>query len=230
MNRLSLLYKLDELQESCKGCKKREQINKGISPEKVCKGCQTYSQIRWIGENLGRKKEMAKITLEQYQDLKTNGLSDKEIAQNLEMNPQYLSQLKKKWDIRPVLGVTAEKKPSETYTIKEHKTSSYDALMKELQYKLTDAQADILEKQKLIHELQAKIEKYEHIESACEDVESELDNLREENEKLKKDKHHDSYIIENQKYQLGQYAKENGELQEENKALKFFAKKYLVEA
>jgi hypothetical protein len=58
--------------------------------------------------------------------------------------------------------------------------------------------------------------------------EFELTSLREENAELTKQGHHDSYIIQNQKYQLKQYAIELEALQEENKALKYFARKYLA--
>jgi hypothetical protein len=160
--------------------------------------------------------KMAKVTLEQYQELKTNGLSDKEIAQNLEMNPQYLSQLKKKWDIRPVLSPTVEIESSESKTTQEDKTTEYKAIIKSLTNDLEKAHLKL-----------AKMEESENLHAACEDVENELASLRDENAQLVKQGHHDSYIISNQKYQLEKWAMEVEALEEENKALKYFARKYL---
>lgn len=52
--------------------------------------------------------------------------------------------------------------------------------------------------------------------------------IREENNKLQNQTHKDGEIIENQKYQLGKYAKENEELQEEIQALKVLSLRYLA--
>jgi hypothetical protein len=60
------------------------------------------------------------------------------------------------------------------------------------------------------------------------DTENELARLREENARLVKQGHHDNYIISNQKYQLEKWAMEVEALEEENKALKYFARKYLA--
>jgi uncharacterized protein YjcR len=59
------------------------------------------------------------------------------------------------------------------------------------------------------------------------DIDNELTRLREENARLVKQGHHNSYIINNQKYQLEKWAMEVEALEEENKALKYFARKYL---
>jgi archaellum component FlaC len=55
----------------------------------------------------------------------------------------------------------------------------------------------------------------------------ELYSLREENSKLAEERVNNDRIIENQKYQLSKYAEELEQLQEEIKALKYFAKRYL---
>jgi hypothetical protein len=59
-------------------------------------------------------------------------------------------------------------------------------------------------------------------------IDNELTRLREENARLVKQGHHDNYIISNQKYQLEKWAMEFEALEEENKALKYFARKYLA--
>jgi hypothetical protein len=59
-------------------------------------------------------------------------------------------------------------------------------------------------------------------------IDNELTRLREENARLLKQGHHDSYIISNQKYQLEKWAMEVEALEEENKVLKYFARKYLA--
>jgi hypothetical protein len=60
------------------------------------------------------------------------------------------------------------------------------------------------------------------------DIDNELTRLREENARLVKQGHHNNYIIKNQKYQLEKWAMEVEALEEENKALKYFARKYLA--
>lgn len=54
MNRVSLLYKMDGLLETCKRC---EKYNSTKAAEIKCKGCQVYDQLKEIGNNLGRKKK-----------------------------------------------------------------------------------------------------------------------------------------------------------------------------
>jgi hypothetical protein len=173
-------------------------------------------------------KEMAKITLEEYQELSNQGKADKEIALDKGMNIQYLSQLKKKWNIRPTLSLTAELKPSETKPTQEDKTAEYEAIITELKAKLEDKDTRLIASRKANEELSKMYEAKQHVDAACEDVENELDSLREENARLVKQGHHDNYTISNQKYQLEKWAMEVEALEEENKALKYFARKYLA--
>ena len=62
---------------------------------------------------------------------------------------------------------------------------------------------------------------------SCEKLHAENLNLRDENTELAEQRVKNDRIIENQKYQLGQYATELETLQEEVKALKYFARRYL---
>ena len=62
---------------------------------------------------------------------------------------------------------------------------------------------------------------------ALNKLHAEILNLRDENSGLAEERVKNDRIIENQKYQLGQYAKEMERMQEEIAALKYFAKRYL---
>jgi chromosome segregation ATPase len=110
MNRITMLYQLDLLFKNCKGCSHNSENG---SPEIRCKGCSFYPQIRWIGEQLGRKKRMAKLTLEEYQDYKAKGISDAEIAKRLDIKQPTLIYYKKQWKIIPKQADTSEVKQKE---------------------------------------------------------------------------------------------------------------------
>jgi hypothetical protein len=75
--------------------------------------------------------------------------------------------------------------------------------------------------------IKCKSQRIQELVIQLSDAKLELTSLREEVESLKKSKHHDNYVIENQKYQLGKWAKENEELTEEVNALRIIARKYL---
>jgi predicted RNase H-like nuclease (RuvC/YqgF family) len=172
MNRQQLLYKLDDLLENCKSCpRKSENRSVAVSPEVKCKGCSTYNEIRLIGENLGRKKGMAKITLEEYQDLKAQGLSDAEIARKKSMAPSNVSILKKKWFGAPVKSVLSEEPTLKVERPKEDKTAE----MRQLINDLSDTNNA---KDKLIFELQEEVKELENLNAACSDIENECNSLR----------------------------------------------------
>jgi chromosome segregation ATPase len=234
--RLNLLYKLDDLLEVCKGCEK----NSGSEgPETRCKGCQTYGELRKIGENLGRKKAMVKplpITAEEYVQLHhVEGKKRNEICELKGMKPSALSNWKwnHKDEIEEALANapqpdTAEKEVSESKPTQDDKTTEYEGEITSLSYRIDSFKKQIAEQNYYILDLQAKVAELENLHAACEDVENELASLREENARLAKQGHHNSYIISNQKYQLEKWATEMGVLEEENKALKYFARKYLA--
>lgn len=230
--RINLLYKLDNLLEACQPCDKRKYS--GASPEVTCKGCQIYSEIRGIGENLGRKKDMAlNITVEEFVQLNNEGKSRSEICQLKGIKPNALSNWK--WINKEKINAhlskaqppSKEVKPSEAKNTQEDKTAEYERVISVLKSDLNNLIHDNKGLGELIDDLQAKVKELENIDAACEDVESETSSLRDENAALVKQGHHDSYIISNQKYQLKQYEMEMEALEEENKALKYFARKYL---
>jgi hypothetical protein len=75
--------------------------------------------------------------------------------------------------------------------------------------------------------IKSKSERIQELVMQLSDTNLELTSLREEVGSLKKNKYHNDYVIENQKYQLGKWAKENEELTEEVNALRIIARKYL---
>jgi DNA repair exonuclease SbcCD ATPase subunit len=223
MNRISLLYKMDGLLEQCKPCKRPD-----AAPDIKCKGCNIYSQLREIGNQLGRKKEMPKLTFEVYQDLKAQGLKDVEIAKKYGLTGPALAYHKKKWSEEATKPADGVKEVKAIEILQEDKTAEYERIMADLKEELSSKDKDIEQKNELIQSLQQKIQELENLNAACDDVENELASLREENEKLLKQKYHNDYVIENQKHKLKELAEENDKLAEENKALKILARRYLA--
>ncbi|MGD6898626.1 hypothetical protein [Bacillus infantis] len=99
--------------------------------------------------------------------------------------------------------------------------TEYRELYAELKAKIESKDTEIEEKNLLIEKLEAKIQDYENLQAACGDVEEEAARLHQQHIK-------DDAIIQNQKYQLGQYAKQVEELEEENAALKVLARRHLA--
>lgn len=136
------------------------------------------STVTKLLDNFGLVKrrendEMAKLALEEYQDYKAKGLTDKDIATKKGMNPQYISQLKKKWfneTEKPKLAIV---EPVESKPTRQDKESEYAALINELSDKVKQQEG-------MIEKLQAKVEEYENLNAACADVEEETANLRKE--------------------------------------------------
>jgi hypothetical protein len=149
-----------------------------------CTGCGTCTEIERLGKMLGREqkepkfprgkkeeKAVAKITQEEYQDLKAQGLRDREIAHQKLMNPSQLSMLKKKWFEGSNQLLITENPTPKTETTKEDKTAE----MRQLINDLSDTNNA---KDKLIVELQAKVKELENLNAACSDVENECNSLR----------------------------------------------------
>jgi DNA repair exonuclease SbcCD ATPase subunit len=235
--RINQLHKLDQLLEVCKICPRQKQFNHSVSAEVKCKGCSTYEQIRGIGENLGRKKQMARVAFDipvsDYIQLQAE-MNKREIAKHLNVSEGTLYAWinKNNAEIKQLSSSmepdTAEIKPSECHCTKEDKSAEYERVITGLKHEISALKATCVLNKEEFNKLMIEKEKLENVNAACEDVENETASLQKENESLKKLKYHNDYIIENQKYQLEKWAKEVEELQEENKALKFFAKKYLA--
>ncbi|MCK6203952.1 hypothetical protein KZX50_00625 [Bacillus infantis] len=166
-------------------------------------------------------EEMAKLTQEEYQDLKAKGLTDKQIAERKGMSQPNVSMLKKKWfedTVKPDLAIV---EVSESKGTRDDKNTEYETLIAQLKDKLDSKDSVIEEKDNLIGKLEAKIQDYVNLQAACGDVEEEAARLHQQHVK-------DDAIIQNQKYQLGQYAKQVEELEEENATLKVLARRHLA--
>jgi uncharacterized protein YnzC (UPF0291/DUF896 family) len=230
MNRMHLLYKMDDLLELCKKCERPY-----ASLVTRCKGCNVYDGLREIGANLGRGKQVAKLTLEEYKDFKALGLSDKEIAQKKNMHQQYISQLKKQWQQpseKPV--VIMNQTPKTVTPSKEDKTAEMRQLINELSNSHK-------EKDLVIQDLQTKIQDLENLNAACSDIESECSSLQHDlnNEQIAKRYAEQEYArvqseLEQKDYDLQNVLIKQAEiyaslirLEKENKALRDLLKVYI---
>lgn len=128
-------------------------------------------------------EEMAKITQEEYQDLKAKGMSNKAIAELKGVTPSYISFLIKQWkgnDSEKVTETTQqsvleEDKPLEGECKQNSKQSEYEALVDELKAELVSRDGRIME---LVGSLHAAQEHIDYLTACCEDLESEIEKAR----------------------------------------------------
>jgi chromosome segregation ATPase len=228
MNRMNLLYTLDGLLTNCKGC---SQGNKPGNPDIKCKGCSFYPQIRWIGNQLGRKKQMAVLTLEEYQDYKAQGMTDTQIAIKKETSPNYIWQLKKKWQISPKQADTAtidkndgDCKGKENNAKYEQEISDLKAALhladiakKSLRNDYCNLQDTLELKDKVIEKQKQEIRESMEL---CDKYIDEKIELQREFDKVKNNEYNQSYLIEEQKKRIEDLGRTLTLYENENKALR----------
>lgn len=249
MNRLAFLSKIDDLYDSnCKKCQYNNQKN-----IRYCLSeCEVGKELQSLGRELetikGEKKPMTQKTVldqDSYKMFKAQGKSDKDIALEYGISQPTISYYKKKWMDEAIEPIVAEvvkeekaiekaqepivklKEHSETKPTATDKTAEYESLIAELRTQLQESNENNFRKSGLIHELEQKIEKYEHISAACEDVENEIASLREDKEKLQTEYHkvvrrlhHSDYTVENQKKVIEDTNKKMERFETENKAMR----------
>lgn len=97
MDRMNLLYKMDDLLEVCKTCKNRNKPSR-----EDCESCSTYLELRGIGNQLGEERILEKqtgikrLTVPMYNDYKAKGMNQSQIAKELDCAPASVSQWVKK--------------------------------------------------------------------------------------------------------------------------------------
>jgi chromosome segregation ATPase len=215
MKRMNLLYKMDDLLENCKTCEIRGEV-KHYNPVKVCNGCETYKDLRVIGDKLGEERKMGKavkLTMEQYKDYKAKGLVDWQIAEELGCTPTTISNWKKRQD----KADRWERSKSENKPDTEGKTQSAPK----------DIQEDLkAENGRLKRELEVR-------EKAIKDLQEEVASLSGENAKninsvmeLETDYNHQRALVinldaevENKREQLRQLKEDHVKVGKENEHL-----------
>lgn len=140
--------------------------------------------------------EMAKITLEEYQDLKAKGMSNKIIAERKDMHATYLSQMKKQW------GISAVKERAPKDHIKVDRIEEYESLIADLKAKVNSDESKMKNLVELIEDYQDMVSSFgdqiaakddriqelegslveaqnqiDYLHAACEDMESEASTL-----------------------------------------------------
>jgi DNA repair exonuclease SbcCD ATPase subunit len=207
---------MDGLLATCKTCEKN---GLQIHAQEKCAGCQVYTELREIGDQLGRKKPVAKLemTVDEFIKLKhENKLPMAKIAELKGCSEAniYYWQNTRKVQIDNALGkkttplqtplkaVTEDKKPHKCNCTKEDKSAEYEQLIKALRDDLNSYHDQLEEKDELIRNLQSVVEKYDQVTAACEDVENETAELQNENSRLREERN--------------QYQDEAGKLLEQN--------------
>jgi chromosome segregation ATPase len=99
MNRLQILYKMDNLLRICDTCEIKNEVgSNSFRPLTHCAGCEVYADLREIGTQLeeGTRVKLKNFTVEEYQDLKTQGLNDKDICKKKDVTAPTLRLWKDK--------------------------------------------------------------------------------------------------------------------------------------
>jgi hypothetical protein len=216
-----------------------------------CKGCITCAEIERLGKMLDRDPEkeerrtqkedlkVSKLTLEEYQDLKAQGLKDREIAQKKFMNPSHVSMLKKKWNLPSTRQIVIENptpkvSPSnlESFNIVDKTLPGPDTEQwlntnKELRQLNDDLMIEI---QKLKEELQ----ELKNLHAACEDVEAEVAHERKAKDWAQQEYARVLSELEQKDYELQNLLSKHADvyssmikLEKENKALKELVKVWI---
>jgi transcriptional regulator with XRE-family HTH domain len=195
---------MDTLLEDCKVCKIRP-IGKTYNPDKVCAGCDIYTELRTIGRKLGEGEVMKPLdmTIEQYRDYKAKGYSDSKVAEEMNCTPTTISNWKKKHTKGSNKPNTEVKVQSETKDIQEDLKAENGRLEREL-----------VVREKAIEDLEMKMEdsiskeKHNRIIEEGEQRFLEL-QLDEQKSRLEWKKYMEDYFKEHSKVLLLDAEREN---------------------
>jgi transposase-like protein len=237
MNRMDLLYKMDDLLKNCKVCEHRDKPH-----NKLCAGCSTYNELQAIGEQLGeeRRMKLKDFTEDEYQDLKAKGLSDSAIAKRKGVTSPALSSWKKSHKKRHLKPVIDGSKPKETNTPKEVKQPLQDGSQsfvntlkreKEVMQKGLDQYKEEIENLKITTVPRSK---YNDLETDYKEADLERIKNFEEYKKMEEAYHKEHSIrinldqeLENVREQLRQLREEIVKLGQENEHLKGLVKLWM---
>jgi hypothetical protein len=224
-----------------------------------CKGCITCTEIERLGKMLDRDPEkeerrtqkeeskVTKLTLEEYQDLKAQGLKDREIARKKFMNPSHVSMLKKKWNLPSKKPVVIEKPtPNKELPPNQETNSIIDKILpgpntvewlntnKELRQLNNDLMNELKDKSLWIQKLQEEIQELKNLHAACEDVEAEVAHERKAKDWAQQEYARVLSELEQKDYELQNLLGKHADvysslikLEKENKALKDLVKVWI---
>lgn len=154
MNRMNLLYEMDDLLGICKTCSVRN--NSSIKP---CNGCKTYQKLNRIGIQLEEERRLdkqtgvKKLSVPLYQDYKAKGMNQSAIAKELDCTPAAVSQWVKK-------NIKGPEKVKQAKVIKETKSTAHE----KSEYELNRLQQEIKQKDEEIKSLKGKLQNVVSIE------------------------------------------------------------------
>jgi transposase-like protein len=137
MKRIDLLFKMDGLLENCNTCTRPKGKSNYFHPEERCKGCDVYTQLREIGNQLGGVKKVARLemTVDEFNSMVSEGMLEKDIAKKKGVTPATLWNWKKKH----LQSTKSNSKPNETNSPrkeKEQPQEDYRSVIDSLKRKL----------------------------------------------------------------------------------------------
>jgi hypothetical protein len=223
-----------------------------------CKGCITCEEIERLGKMLDRDPEkearktqkedlkVSKLTLEEYQDLKAQGLRDREIAQKKFINPSHVSMLKKKWNLPSKKPVVIENPSPNELRLNIDTNILADKILpgpntvewlntnKELRQLNEDLMNELKDKSLWIQKLQEELQELKNLHAACEDVETEVAHERKAKDWAQQEYARVLSELEQKDYELQNLLGKHADvysslikLEKENKALKDLVKVWI---
>lgn len=169
MDKKEIRIKIHDLFEVCKVCVHKTQAKQDEVNEE-CINCDTYLEIRKLGDLLQSEKEVMSVqkrtafemSIEEYVNLKRQGLKDREIAEMKGVDSQKIANWKyqRKDKIQAALeGKGSEEMSKEEVVKKVEKIEVKNDVAEKIEVEKTEQVASAEEKQ--INVLEVKVEKLE---------------------------------------------------------------------
>lgn len=179
MNRLNLVYQMDDLLNQCKSCERPYHVQYSVR----CEGCDILTQLQEIGEQL-EGKQMAKLIMSVDEFIQLKHIEKLSIMKIAEMkgvsDPTVHHWMKKhKAEIDKALNVlnSSPQAHSETKGVSEStrnvETNTLDLLAFQMELESKDSRIEELEG--LLAEAEKRIEQ---LTGCCDDLESEIEQLK----------------------------------------------------
>lgn len=216
VNRKAIRIKINDLLDICQNCTEKPVNTDNSHKHPICVKCQTYLELRSLGDALsvkeGKDMEPLNITIDEYVDFKNQGMLDRQIAVTKGLKKQQLANWKygRREQISKALNQSPKKNESDWKNQYDKLSIHYQDLLKKL---------DKMESQYKLELDALKSEKEEHACASCscsenkEDLENKIDLLR--SQLYDKD-----YALENKQAEILKLDEDIARLARENLAMK----------
>lgn len=222
--------KICKLLDVCRECEIGPMYNE--HPDK-CSGCDIYTEMRTLGDMLAPRRNRfgevykevdelrkIKISVEEYLELKKQGLKEKEIAEKLGVKPVSLSNWKYRNREKLLVAEKIKKAGAEKDTAKDQA----EIMSEPVEVSGENSHEEI---ETEITALKKQLEALQHLPDVCSDLEEECARLRKRIDEIAEERDQAlnavrdlDYELENQKNKYESLIGLKEKLEKENKALK----------